>query len=268
MPVHPVVDTLPVVYDPDDPTKQIRLDAGALGSGQTRVLALPDRDVDLGDVLSLGAGKGLVSRDRFGNFTYRRIVAASMMVYISQGDGESANPSIDVVPGNIDHADLGGLTTDPNPHGSALDDQSDVNAAAPTDDEVLTWDSGTNRWINQAIPAKLREFALSPYYIEDPQAGDEFSIAKVANAADIIRVGYIRKGGTAISFNMYIKNEDSPESTGTKVWSSDKTAGITYTATTSFTAKDIAQYQVLFVKVVTVTGSVDWLRVEPIIRLD
>ena len=35
-------------------------------------------------------------------------------------------------------------------HSHALDDLSDVNAAAPGDGEVLTWDSGTSRWIAAA----------------------------------------------------------------------------------------------------------------------
>ncbi len=54
---------------------------------------------DQGDVLGFEGGKGLIARDRFGNFLQRRIVAGSMMVYVSEGDGETGNPYINVIPG-------------------------------------------------------------------------------------------------------------------------------------------------------------------------
>ena len=43
----PINDANALVQDPVDNTKQVRIDAGAVGTGQTRVLSMPDRDVDL-----------------------------------------------------------------------------------------------------------------------------------------------------------------------------------------------------------------------------
>ena len=34
--------------------------------------------------------------------------------------------------------------------GGALDDLTDVTAPTPSDNDVLTWDSGTSKWVNQA----------------------------------------------------------------------------------------------------------------------
>lgn len=43
----PVDDTTSLVQDPVDNTKQVRLDAGALTASSTRVITIPDQDVDL-----------------------------------------------------------------------------------------------------------------------------------------------------------------------------------------------------------------------------
>ena len=39
----------------------------------------------------------------------------------------------------------------------ALNDIADVNAAAPSDDDVLSWDDGTSKWISEASPGGLWE---------------------------------------------------------------------------------------------------------------
>jgi len=43
----PIADSTAVVKDPDDDTKQVRIDAGAITTGTTRVITMGDRDVDL-----------------------------------------------------------------------------------------------------------------------------------------------------------------------------------------------------------------------------
>lgn len=43
----PWVDTSPLVYDPADPTKLMRVDVGAVATGNTRILTMGDRNVDL-----------------------------------------------------------------------------------------------------------------------------------------------------------------------------------------------------------------------------
>lgn len=44
----PVDDTTPLVQDPSDNTKQVRIDAGAITTSTTRTITMPDEDVDLG----------------------------------------------------------------------------------------------------------------------------------------------------------------------------------------------------------------------------
>jgi len=43
----PVVDTTSIVEDPVDPTKEMRIDVGAVSTGTIRVLTMPDQNVDL-----------------------------------------------------------------------------------------------------------------------------------------------------------------------------------------------------------------------------
>jgi hypothetical protein len=45
----PIADSTAVVKDPDDATKQVRIDAGAITTSNTRVITMGDRDVDLAD---------------------------------------------------------------------------------------------------------------------------------------------------------------------------------------------------------------------------
>ncbi len=273
MPVHPVVDTYALVYDPDDPTKQIRLDAGAVGAGQTRVLSMPDRDVDLQDVLGLGVAKGLVGRDRFGNFMPRRILAGSMMVYVSEGDGETGDPHIDVVPGNIDHADLGGLATNPNPHQVDLNDLNDVNAASPTDGQVLTWDNASGEWQGRAVAAgdpvaKFRQH-LIPFTLEDPVAGGAYKIGGAANALTLKRATYRTMGGS-LDFNIEIRDPTTPETAGTQAWTTDKTATTSSASSpvTSFNNAGVAQYKALWVVITGIPSSSGTLYLDVIVEID
>ena len=43
----PIDDTISLVKDPSDPTKQMRIDAGNIATGTVRVLTMPDADVEL-----------------------------------------------------------------------------------------------------------------------------------------------------------------------------------------------------------------------------
>lgn len=47
----PVNDTTSLVQDPADNTKQVRIDAGAVGTGTVRIISMPDADIDLGDIV-------------------------------------------------------------------------------------------------------------------------------------------------------------------------------------------------------------------------
>ena len=55
--------------------------------------------------------------------------------------------------GDVLTYESGGWTSMPPGAGGALDDLSDVNAPAPNDQDVLTWDDGAGEWIAQAPPA-------------------------------------------------------------------------------------------------------------------
>lgn len=206
MALHPVSDALPVVFDSDDPTRQVRLDAGGVGTGQTRVLAMPDRDVDLDDVLGLGSAKGLVVRDRAGSFAARRIVAGSQMVYVSEGDGETGNPIIDVVQGNI-------------------------------------------------VAAKYRQRVI-PFTLENPVAGRAYWIGGAASAETFKRCAFGTMSGS-LTFNVEKRAITAPETTGTKVWTGDKTANASSASSpvTEFDSESASADDDYYVTIVTVTSS-------------
>ena len=48
----PIDDTTALVKDPVDPTKLVRIDAGNVATGTTRVITMPDVDVDLGSLVT------------------------------------------------------------------------------------------------------------------------------------------------------------------------------------------------------------------------
>ncbi|MHC4695143.1 MAG: hypothetical protein ACYTFA_00190 [Planctomycetota bacterium] len=200
---------------------------------------------DQGDVLGLEGGKGLIARDRFGNFLQRRIVAGSMMVYVTEGDGETGNPYIDVIPGNIDHAELAGLTADPNPHEAILGDLDDAAITSPADNALLAYDSGTSKWINQT-PAETGVAAAShnhnasdinagtlggarlaskhkrivyPQYIGKPEATDVFLLDYVYDAFTVDKVYGVTDAGT-FSFHVEHRSPSAPFSGGVNVMSS------------------------------------------------
>lgn len=61
--------------DPSSPTKRMRLDAGAVTAGQTRVLSMPDANVDLGAVsaASLASGATFTSTEQTGTGSSQNI---------------------------------------------------------------------------------------------------------------------------------------------------------------------------------------------------
>lgn len=80
----PVDDTTSIVQDAVDNTKQVRIEAGAISSGNTRVIIMPDNDVDLsqvgqgaGDTLPVDDTKSIV-RDPLDNTKQVRIDAGNI----------------------------------------------------------------------------------------------------------------------------------------------------------------------------------------------
>lgn len=61
----PVDDTTPLVRDPADRTKKVRLDAGAVATATTRVITMPDADVDLSLVGGSFMGAGAANTPVF-----------------------------------------------------------------------------------------------------------------------------------------------------------------------------------------------------------
>ncbi|MFQ5591239.1 MAG: hypothetical protein ACE5HE_08765 [Phycisphaerae bacterium] len=199
------------------------------------------------------ASKGIVVHDRNGNVVLRRIVAGSMKVYVSDGDGETGNPLIDIVPGGIEHAELAGLTVTANPHGANLGDLDDVNVASPTDKDVLTWDDATSKWTSQTTGGGDPP-ALS---VEDPQDGDAYKIAYAPQAMTLKRATFRTMSGS-VTFNMEIRDVTTPESSGTGVWTAGpKTADGSSAGNpvSTFDNAAVAQYNILVAKVISTSSA-------------
>lgn len=84
----PTDDTNPLVQDPIDNTKRARIDAGAVGTGQTRAIAMGDRNVDLA---AGGTFAELVHTHGIASITELASVASPTV--IANVSGSSAAPS-------------------------------------------------------------------------------------------------------------------------------------------------------------------------------
>lgn len=92
----PVLDTTKIVKDPTDPTRTMRIDVGAVGVATTRVLNMPDFDLDF-SALVLGAG--LSTAD------------GTLHVHTASAGSVTAHADADeVVVENSDHAGISILT--------------------------------------------------------------------------------------------------------------------------------------------------------------
>lgn len=108
----PVADDVFILKDPAASTKQARLDVGAVTAGQTRVVTVPDQNVDLtpnsGSFIGVLGANGLVTRTASGTYTNRSIAGtAANGISVSNGDGVSGNPTISV--------DLSSVTEEESP---------------------------------------------------------------------------------------------------------------------------------------------------------
>lgn len=90
------------VYEPADATILKSANIGSTVQGY---------DADLAAVAGL-ATTGLVARTGAGTAAARTITAGSSKLSVTNGDGVSGNPTLDLVQSNIDHGSIGGLADD------------------------------------------------------------------------------------------------------------------------------------------------------------
>jgi hypothetical protein len=91
-----------------------------------------------------------------GNFLVRVAAAEDELEFVELMLADLADvyfPSGEPDIGDVLTYESGGWTSMPPGAGGALDDLSDVNAPAPVDQDVLTWDDGAGEWIAQVSPA-------------------------------------------------------------------------------------------------------------------
>lgn len=100
-------------HDPADDTKKMRLDAGAVTAGQTRVLSMADRDIDLDDYLHPGA-----------------VVGGTHAIYSTYFGGSDAIPVDDTIPQSSEGSGLISFSYTPRSATNKLRIRATVQAAA------------------------------------------------------------------------------------------------------------------------------------------
>ena len=76
-PTFPVVDTTELVKDPTTATKRMRIDVGAVSASTTRVLSMPDNDVDLADLATFLTADDVYDRLADHQYTSSNTAASS-----------------------------------------------------------------------------------------------------------------------------------------------------------------------------------------------
>ena len=114
----PAVDTQALVKDPSDPTKLVRIDVGAIATGTTRTIIMPNADVDLSSI----GGLADVVDDTTPQLGGSLDVNGQKIVSVSNGN-------IDIEPNGTGNVLLGNFTFD-----------ADQTVGAGQDNYVLTYD--------------------------------------------------------------------------------------------------------------------------------
>ena len=93
--------------------------------------------------------------------------------------------------------------------------------------------------------------------------GNSYVLGKAPYKAVMARANFVTLGtSSSVVFNIEIRNEATPGTTGTNIWTANKTANTSHAITTAFDVSAVAQYQELHCKIVSVGGTVpDLLRI-------
>jgi hypothetical protein len=130
----PVVDTVSLVKDPVDTTKQVRLDAGNVATATTRVIFMPNSDVNLGLVLTAlqSVDSVIVTYSGAAPSSYTPTTASV------QGHLEGIDDALQVIDTQLDNAKLiiDGMVVD-----KAVGNVN--NALIEVDDKFFGWISDT-----------------------------------------------------------------------------------------------------------------------------
>lgn len=127
-----------------------------------------------------------------------------------------------------------------------------VAASGASDGDVLTV-QGDGSVAYEALPTVKRAHT---FYYANPQSGKAYVAAKLPASATITRIDHVAIGsGSSLDFNVEIRNESTPEATGTQVWTTDQTANTTHSTEMSFNNDSVSAHQILFVTITALGGT-------------
>lgn len=113
---------------------------------------------------------------------------------------------------------------------STLDQLADVNAPSPNDGDALVWDSGTSRWVPEAVSGGTGGGGTVAYRfaVSDPLAGDSlFPLILAPVAGTIVKVSCVMAGVGSADVNVELE--------GSEILASDLTAGTSWTSSAALT---------------------------------
>ena len=128
--------------------------------------------------------------------------------------------------------------------------------ATLVEDEIVVGDADAKAVKTTGVSIDGIKRHAKLWHLKDPISTDDFILCKLPDGATILRVDHRTLGGTSAVFNIEIRDEATPQTTGTNIWSPDKTANSTHSVETSFNNDAVAQYEILVVDLGTITGSV------------
>jgi hypothetical protein len=130
-------------------------------------------DADLTAIAGL-ASSGIIARTGAGTASVRTIVAGSNKLAVTNGDGVSGNPSIDVTESNLSLTNMGGLVGLTQGGTGQITANASLNALLPSQtgnaDKVLVTDGTNTSWDNASGGSGGVNY-LEPYFVGDDITG-------------------------------------------------------------------------------------------------